>query len=316
MKFLLPTGIGDSVWALHKVQDISQKLGDGKIDILLSRGDKSKISNRALDFVRRFRFVRSVEMRHYELLQNPPVTPEGYYNYISDGWYEFGKERVCALIPNASLERGQRLESWLPQYQINWNIFKYFRIRPWERWTANKLRKNLGDYAVFYLGPLHGNSIEGHNRNSLWTSRDWVDLGHRLYLEHGLSIVLVGASYDYSYFTQRIKPLIQDDVAVWVDIIGQTNIGNLASILQNAQLVVSYQAGVGIMSTYLGTPTAVFWRPKGDSISPTAYLSFEESMSSAWVPPETILLRRHLPLIYGRCEVNSIMESMRERRWI
>lgn len=316
MKFLLLTGIGDSVWALHKIQDISKKLGDGRIDVLLSRGDKSKVSNRALDFVRRFQFVRSVEMRHHELLQSPPITPEGYYNYLPDGWYEFGKERVCALLPNAALERGIRLEDWLPQYQINWNIFKGFKVSFWERWAGQKLHKNLGRYAVFYLGPLHGNTVEGHNRNSLWTSRDWVDLGRKLYMEHGLSIVLVGASYDHSYFSQRIAPLISDDVAVWMNVIGQTNIGQLASILCHAQLVVSYQAGVGILSTYLGIPTAIFWRPKGDSISPVAYLSFEEGMASAWVPPETILLKRHLPLIYGRATPDSIVESMKERKWI
>lgn len=50
MKFLLPSGIGDSVWGLHKIQSVSKKIGDGRIDIYLSGGN-SVIESRALDFV-------------------------------------------------------------------------------------------------------------------------------------------------------------------------------------------------------------------------------------------------------------------------
>src|SRR5712672_3640532 len=132
MKFLLPSGIGDSVWALHKIQSVANKLGDDKIDIYLS-GGPSKLESRALDFVRHFSFVNSAEMRPYSVHPKVPVSPEGYYNYIEDGMYEFPgqggwrMEKVCALMPNGPLERGIRLEQWLPKYEINWDIFKHFR---------------------------------------------------------------------------------------------------------------------------------------------------------------------------------------------
>jgi hypothetical protein len=65
----------------------------------------------------------------------------------------------------------------------------------------------------------------------------------------------------------------------------------------------------------LGTPTALWWRPEGDSISPDAYLSFKEAMASAWVPPATLAAGKHLPLIYGRESPDDILSAIKERRW-
>jgi hypothetical protein len=315
MKFLLPTGIGDSVWALHKIESISQKIGDGHIDVLLSHGDASKISKRAVDFVRRFRFVDSVKLRPYELLYPPGITPEGYYNYIPDGMYRFDKDHCCALIPNATLERGQRLESWLPQYDINWDIWKDFRIPWWERYKARVLKEAIGDYVVFYPGPLHGNTTGGHNRGSIWTPQDWVRLALEIHKRFQLPIVVVGANYDAAYYDQLLAPAMNGTQAFDINLIGCTSLGELWSITSGAKFVVSYQAGVGIVSTYLGTPTAIFWRAKGDSLTTDCYLSFEEDMASAWVPPRILMQGKHLPLIYGRHDVDYIMEEVARRGW-
>jgi len=315
MKFLLPTGIGDSVWGLHKVQSIANLHDKGCITVYLTYGDKSKIQQRALDFVRRFRFVNKVEMRPYEIMALPGVTPDGYYSYIPDGWYDFGKERVCALIPNAYLERGIRLEEWMPNHAINWNIWDDFRISWWEQRFARKLKERIGDYAVFYPGPMHGNTIAGHNRGSIWQPQDWINLGYAIQ-QLGLKIVVVGATYDADYYDHCVAPGLNGGTPSWVNLIGKTNIGELFAVTNGAKFVVSYQAGVGIVSTYLGTPTAIFWRAHRDSLLPDGYLSFREEMASAWVPPHILAARKHLPLIYGKCSVDSIVEEIKERHWI
>lgn len=318
MKFLLPQGIGDSVWALHKVQSVACRHMENRIDIYLACNDQNEVATRALDFVRRFSFVDSVEMRPYEIHpQGDHYDPSGYYNYLPDGMYDFDGERCCALMPNAALERGTRLEAWLPQYAINWKIFDNFKIAELEKALANSIRDRMGcPYVVFYLGPLHGNTINGHNRNALWRPEDWIALGRRIHNEWGANIVLVGASYDASYYDRLIGPQLNGDTPYWFNLIGQTNIGELFTITSGAQFVISYQAGVGIVSTYLGTPTGIFWRPRGDSISPDVYLSFEESMASAWVPPTQIANGAHMPLIYGRDGVDHIMNEIRTRGWV
>lgn len=317
MRFLVPQGIGDSVWALHKVQSVRDALApDEPIDIFLACGDASSLlETRALDFVRRFPFVSSAEMKLGGIHRSPPITARGLYNYIDDGIYDAAGESLCTLIPNAALERGVPLDRWLPQYPINWNIFDGFRIDANERAYATRLHAAIGDYAVFYPGPLNGNTLNGHNRNALWTPAEWRELGRRVHAEFHLPIVVVGAPYDASYYDSFLGPSLNGDSSHWTNLIGATNLGELYSVTSRAKFVISYQAGVGIVSTYLGTPTGIFWRPNGDSISPDSYLSFDEGMASAWVPPAAFLSRTHLPLIYRKHGVDYIMDQVRERGW-
>ncbi len=298
-------------WALHKVQSVRDKFDPGgRIDISLV-GGSHQIDSRALDFVRRFDFVTSVNMRPFEIhADGYHYHPTGCYNYIQDGWWEFEHERYCVLIPNAALERGIRLEQWLPQYAIDWSIFDHFRLTDDERAYGLKLRDTLRRYAVFYPGPLHGNTEDGHNRNALWTPQEWVELGRRV-RAMGLEVVTVGAPYDRSYYELLLKPALNGD-APWYNLIGATNIGQLYSVTSNAQFVVSYQAGVGIVSALMGTPTAIWWRPQGDSISPTVYLSFDERMNRCWASPKMLESGSYFPMVYGKHGVESIMEWVKE----
>jgi hypothetical protein len=323
MKYLLPQGIGDSVWALHKIQSINAKLDPGgPIDVFLTCSERNILQDRALDFLRRFDFVDSVSMRmNYGLLNNygsdrPPFTPGGYWDYIEDGMYDFKGEQYCVLIPNAPLERGIRLEQWLPQYPIDWDIFSRFRITTQERAYGAMVKSKIGPYAVFYPGPLHGNTLEGHNRLMLWKPAEWIALGERIHHGFGLSIIVVGAEYDHDYYTHMLLPRLNGNSTHWIDLIGRTSIGELFSVTSNAKFLISYQAGVGIVSTYLRVPTAMWWRPRGDSISQSGFLSFENEMSTAWVPPAILESKAYLPMLYGQSGVEYILEEIRSRGWV
>lgn len=315
MKFLLPQGIGDSVWALHKIESVAMRLGLDEIHVCLS-GNEGVVDSRALDFVRRFSFVSSARMRSIGILHSPAWREDGCWNYVDDGIYEIEGERYCALIPNAALEHGIRLEDWLPHHRIDWDIFSRFHQTPKECRFGQRLREDIGPYAVFYPGPLGGNTVEGHNRGMLWHPSQWLALGNLIHEAFGLAIVCVGARYDRGYFDCFLAPLLPDASCHWVDMIGETSIGELYSVTSNACFCISYQAGVGIVSTYLGTPTAIFWRPQGDSISSHGYLSFSEAMASAWVPPSILASGGHLPLIYGKHDENYIYQEIRNRQWV
>jgi len=320
MRFLLPQGIGDSVWALHKIQSVAQKLGNGKIEVFLNcyNADPNGVESRALDFVRRFKFVDRAQMLpgiDIHPQASIRVSKEGHYIYIPDGPMKFNGDEYYALMPNGPLERGIRLEDWLPEFETNWGIMKEFHISDQEKEVAAALRLQFGEYAVFYLGPLAGNLQEGHNRGMLWKPEDWVALGKRIHSELGLSIVVVGAGYDEPYSQLLVYPLLGNDNEFWADLVGKTNVGELYGITTNSRFVISYQSGVGIVSNYLGVPTGIFWRPKGDSINPNIYLSFEEAMASAWANPEMIRTEKHMPLIYGRHDPDYILTEIKRRNW-
>jgi hypothetical protein len=298
------------------VQAVRDKLDPGgPIDIHLV-GSDNLLDSRALDFVRRFTFVNSARMVAFHLHKPGTWTrPDGTYDYIDDGMYDFGGEKYCVLIPNAALERGERLESWLPHYAIDWNIFDHFHITDGERAFADNLHARIGDYAVFYPGPLAGNTEDGHNRNALWKPEDWVALGRRVYHELGLRIVVVGAPYDASYYEWQLGPALNGDITWWDNLIGQTNLGQLWSVASRAKFTISYQAGVGIINALMGNPTAIWWRPYGDSLSSSRFISFQNSMASAWASPKILQSGSYLPMLYSRHGVPQIMDAVRERGW-
>lgn len=323
MKFLLPQGIGDAVWALHKIKSVAKGMGADKIEVYLNYAAPwNEIQSRAKEFISRFSFIYSCEMLNIMIHDyGCSVDKEGHYIYIPDGWispYWDLENKYYALMPNAPLERGIRLENWLPEFEIDWNISSEFKFYPHEIEYAHNLKKRIGEYCVFYLGPYRGNMYEGHNRNCIWTPRDWISLSHRIYENLGLKIVVLGAYYDMEYWTTLMEPALATDNKGWPEwrnLIGELTIGKSFAVAKNARFVVSYQSGIGIFSSYMRVPTAIFWRAKGDTISPDSYLSFEEEMASAWVRPDMLAERKHLPLIYGRHTPEYIMNEIVQRGW-
>lgn len=304
MRFFCPQGIGDSLWALHKIRAIAQARDPGKtISLTLASSGVNDVQRRSLPFLSRFPFLESVCLLQHDCVVSgePRFTSEGYWNYIPDGWMD--DIQAFALMPNATLERGKRLEEWLPSYAIDWGTMDEFRFTPEEETLGEKFASG-GKYAVFYPGPTDGNTLSGHNRGPLWTPQQWIDLGRQIQAL-GLRVVVVGATYDDDYFRQYLLP----GVSSWENHIGEWEIGQTLAVVKRASLVVSFQSGIGICAHYFGVPTVMWWRPKGDSTSPRFMVSFEEDMAHSWTNP--IYRDRYLPLIYGRCSVEEIASFAR-----
>jgi hypothetical protein len=303
----IPPGIGDAVWALCKVESILAKESAQTAEIfIVDRGVR-----RAHEFVRSFDFVEAVYHMDFEML-NPvndtAVLPDMTYDYVLtcqrlgglDWW----------LMPNWELEHGVRLEDWLPQYQIDWKIADHFRFSETSRETwAHTVQESGGAYGVFYLGPESGNTVAGHNRGPLWRMEDWRELARLVYRQLGLPIVVVGAEYDKSYADQVLASETLNDILI-LDRVGQWDIHETFRVCQGAKFVVSYQSGIGIFSTYMRIPVAMWWRPHGDSILPDRNLSFNEKMATAWVPPDILQAGGYAGLIYGSCDARSVFSQL------
>jgi hypothetical protein len=310
MKFLVPQGIGDSIWALHKVQDIARKNNDKTIEVFLNYTHINEAECRAYDFIKRFNFVDNCEMLQMGIMIDPVIDSEGKYTYIPDGWCG----EYFVLMPNGPLERGVNLQDWLPEYETNWNATKDFSFTKEESKLADDLKTEAGDYALFFMGSMGSNTTDGHNRGCIWKPKDWLDLGHWLHETYGLSIVVVGATYDKTFYDALIDPHVKD-LKWWHNRVGKHAIWETFSICSRARMALSYQAGIGIFTHYMGVPLGIFWRAKGDSILSGRYLSFEESMASGWANPEYVSQGKHLPLIYGRHGLEYIKQEIVARKW-
>ena len=305
LRVAIPAGIGDAVWSLMKIPHLLRIYGADQVEIGLC----GPPPYRSLPFVERFDFVSSAEYSRWQCVEANPFTPEGVYNWAPSGvgWHH---EFDWMLQANRHLESGQRLETWLPEYETDWGIADRFRFLASELRVAREFAAAHGPYCVLYLGPEAGNTVAGHNRGALWTPEEWGRLAESC-RRLGLKVVVVGASYDRPYLERHVAPHLGD----FVDRCGGWGIGQTFAIIQRSQFVIAYQSGIGIFSVYLGIPTACFWRPQGDSITTAGYVSFDERMASAWAPRDALASGRYLPLIYTQCSPETITEHIVTHEW-
>lgn len=306
VQFVLPGGIGDCVWALHKIKSVA---AGRPIDIIVSGNANSEIDRRALPFLKRFGFIRSATVLDISVLidHDSPADALGRYRYVPDGLQ--GNHHF--LIPNAPLEAGKRLETWLPQHPIDWSIMDEFSWENTERGT--EAGKELKPFAVFYLGPETGNTVEGHNRGTIWTPGQWVELGKKL-MDKGLKIAIVGANYDRSYWEKFVRPEVERTGMKWYDFIGAFEIGETFGLMREAKMIIGYQCGLIIVGHYLGMNTATWWRRNGDSIHPHRKIGFSEEMRNAWMNPA--YADRYLGMVYGREQVDDLLYEIDVRKWL
>ena len=257
------------------------------------------------------------------LLPGDPTDDKGRYRYIPDGKPPFylRDEVDFVAIPNRDLENGVRLEDWLPEYEIDWDVCGEDRLKGC--YEAGNRRRGFDcglkghplnhkwPYVVFFMGAECNNletSRAGHNRGALWSATEWEILGRNVIKHLEAKVVVVGAGYDASYYEKHVLPLIDpEDADSWINAIAEFSILETLEICSQAKAVVSYQSGIGIMSHYLNVPTAIWWRPEGDSIVEGGNLTFDERMASAWMYPGDT---KSLPMVYGRESVEDIIKWM------
>lgn len=187
----LPPGIGDSLWAMVKIQDIMVEDRADSLIVCL----QETVPARGIEFIERFDFVTDCMYRPF------PIQPPNEYFINADGTYNYVGGSVGAvrqymgmdllLVPNAPLERGERLEKWLPEFAANWNVMKdHFQFRASDDIVAERVSSQLKGrpWVTFFLGSVRDNGgldatgryhvDSGHNRARRYTRADWKRFGY------------------------------------------------------------------------------------------------------------------------------------------
>lgn len=308
--FVCPNGIGDTLWVLHKIRSIA---GDRPIEMVLSGQPDRDVNWRAVPFLKRFPFIDRVSVLDVPVLwsedDDKRNDAQGRYRYIEDGEHN----GFIYLVPNAVLERGERLETWRPDHPVDWDVVKEFDWSDTERGTD--LGRAFRPFACFYLGPEAGNVDEGHNRGFLWEPKHWVELA-LMFQDRGLRIVVVGADYDRSYWERYVRPGVAEAGMKWFDLIGKLEIGETMALIRESKFFVSYQCGLAIFAHYLGQRVACWWRPDGDSIHPKRLVGFDNRMKDSWTNPKIVAAGKYLGLFYRKETPYDIFAEMEKRGWL
>lgn len=307
VRVAVPPGIGDSLWAVAKMQSMMASYPDGsQLHVSVCRGEPK----RSKEFLERFDFINSVSYTHWSCVEADSLQPDGTVNYAKTGrdWHH---EFDWILVPNATLERGERLETWQSEWTTNWDVMDHWRFSGKELSTAIFFKRRLKRYAVFYASSMLHNTTSGHNRNGLWTLLDWKYLVRHIQ-STGVAAVLIGAEYDRDY----ADALYEFGITFDIDAVGELSIGETLAVIRMASCGVYFQSGLGVVSAFLRVPTAMWWRQHGDSIVPDGYQTFDERMATAWVAPQNLHDGIYMPLYYGRETPTQIVREIISRGWI
>lgn len=307
VSFALPNGIGDVMWALTKIRSVA---GSYPIDVTLAGSTTREVDRRSVPFLKRFPFVREVRVSDIPMLESreQPTDAQGRYRYLPDG----RRGSYHYLVPNKALEAGRRLEDWLPEHSVDWDVINEFDWSNTER--GEQLAKALSPFVAFYLGPEAGHTDEGHNRGWLWEPKHWAELGRAFKEEHGLNVVVVGAEYDRSFYEKYVREGLEKEGQHWIDLIGKLEIGETFRLLRESRLMVSYQCGLAIVLHYLGGRAVSWWRRDGDSAHQKHKVCFDNGMKDAWQRPGWE--KNWLGCLYGRETVADILAAVEERGWL
>jgi hypothetical protein len=317
-------GWGDSLWALPKLQAIASAHESRTVDLKVAVWNKDEAETRAIEMLRRISIVDSVELYSMPrdgrpsacLLQGDPAGEDGIYRYIPDGPTDEYPGVDYVAIANRALDRGVRLEDWLPEYATNWSVFDGLRTSAVERIYAHATEMSISSgsgYVVMFHSSIAGNTHSGWNRDALWKPRQWVDLARGLHDALGVSIISIGASWDRDYWEVLRSDPATAGMAYWRSLIGQLTIGQTLAVIQRARAVYSYPSGIGVVSHYLRRPTCFFWRHHGDPIDLRANVSPADAMATAWTYPDTG--DEYLPAWYGETTVDQIVEHSVKAGW-
>lgn len=325
LRVLILCGIGDALWSFALVPALLAKYGKRKVHLIVHHNGDQR-SGRSVSMLKRFRFVSGISQYSWPIHKLKPVDNEGHLAYtIPPGPPTTAKHKKIfdyCLIVNSPLEKGQNLEAIAQQLGldatlVNYDVFGDYQETSSDLRAVEHLRgQNNQPYIVAYLGALADNTVQGLNYGGLWSPHDWIELLDRIYQRTRTKIVLVGALYDLSYFAEVFQTYNGPLFDRYINAIGQYPMPSTLSILKHAELVVGFASGVTISSAYLGTRTAIFWRPQH---LPMSHIfekhGFSREFATDWVPPEMLASNRYLDLWYSIDTPEAIDRRIESAGW-
>lgn len=267
----MPPGVGDLHWIMTKMESFKKKNDIEKIKVIMNLpGSKEDYYSYSIEYFDLLPFIYSGEQRM------KPLAFE-YAMAGGSGTPLFRNRNGCDYLIefNSALENGINLKDILPEYETNYN---YPILEPEEpKEFAKALKAEMGEKLIlFFTASLTANlAWPGY----LWTPAHWVKLMQKIYNKTGYKPVLLGAKWDESY-EERLKEFDTENIIH--SMVGKTSLAQLFAILRIADLLITWQCGVGIMATQFRTPVVSFW-PIKNGVNPRA--KFDRAFTRAWLPP-------------------------------
>lgn len=232
--FIVCSGMGDISWVFSKFDFYSRRR---EVKFRIVR-DHLKRSQRFVEMHPRIKFDGYCEWNTNQLLKSGIP-----FNTNLDNLYD---NQVYPIECNTWLERGNRLENWLPEEPTVWNYD--LNIKDSERLSEKPQGVRIGVYTSSY----------STTRNwGFWNENKWIDFVKKLNATIPNSIFyLIGASFDTD-LGRNVRKLFITNKINFVECMGRS-LDTAFNTIKNLDYFFSFPSGLGIMANNFRIPTMMF----------------------------------------------------------
>ena len=268
----MPPGVGDLHWIMTKMESFKNKNNIDRIKIVMNLANRTKgdVQDYSVEYLGLVPFIESAEsiqdILHFKFALHGGTGTTLFKNRSGcDYLIEF----------NSRLENHVKLKDILPEYEVNYDYPLY---EPPEAKKFAKTFKNDigGKLVIIFTSSIAANA---NWTKSLWIPTDWMQLVQKIYNKTKRRLLLVGAKWDEDY----AEKLLELDTKNMIhSIVSKTSLSQLLALLREADVVVTFICGIGIMATQFRTPVACFW-PIKNRKNPEG--KFNRGFMRTWLPP-------------------------------
>lgn len=230
------SGIGDSIWLLQKLINAGEKF-----DFHISNGFPQR-GKQLFDILPQVAAsCEYVDGLPYKTIRETSKQFDGVpFHAITD--------KAFSLAVNHHLESGKRLEEFLPDLPITYQL-------PYQTAPSDKINP-LED------GPLHiGIYISSYHAArswNFWNEREWYDLIYKLHSDHPEAVfVFIGAAWDIDLTFNVIKLCSASNIS-FVNAVGYTFAASI-EVMKQLDYFIGFPSGMCIVNETLHRKTFMFY---------------------------------------------------------
>ncbi len=256
LKVAFALGIGDTAWAVTKLRALSAHHGGRPIEAHVNCSPNHATVGYLEICPQVAKAVFSKDAPYDVWNEMPPNHRFPKWSTLKGcaGWrgYDY------VLVANGHLERGQHLSTYLPELNVGGDQTEWgyeHQIKPEDVAEAARLAGGVKRVLLYASGVGPNMGFSG----GTWKASDYADIARRLVAE-GIRPLLVGANTEDDK-TQRdlVLKALGTERGTVDDIVGQTNIPQYISLIENCSAWVGLNSGGGIVAAMRGTPTVMLW---------------------------------------------------------
>jgi len=307
LRIAVTLGIGDVHWAIQKMRGLKEHHGGRPLEVHINKSP----GHATVNFLRLVPLIDQAvegEKGIYGIRGLEPTHRHPRWSSLKGSACWKGLD--YAFFANGHLERGERIETWMPELETDYTYPLAFPPSAVERAEAMVPDERP---AVIYMS---GNNANAGFHNDTWKPDDWWHVIRGLN-EAGVRPCLVGADTkdDRQYRVRLWDEMGRRGQLDVVDLIGQTSHAEVFHIIQRASFWVGLNCGLGIVAAMLGTPTVMLWSDDRYLIPGQGRTVLHHAMQTSWLSEEQLATYRTLsfgsPGLTPEAVLAAIMEVRR-----